>query len=168
MRHWVVVFVLLCVVGSVAAADKCLHFYSPLVPTDSKDPVLHHLEATGLENGAGIHPYFEQKAIATGRNDVKISYYKRDRSVLAIITNLGKTPYEKTVRLDLKALGLDAAKVKIELLDEDPKTRPEGAQWAGKLMRKELLLENGTLKLTIPPHDFRMIEVRQAAEEKAE
>ncbi len=119
-----------------------------------------------FQEGTTFHRYFEQKAIVAERNDVKISYYKREDGVLAIITNLGKTPYEKTpagsrLRFDLKALGLDAAKLKVELLDEDPKTRPRGTESAGSLMRKELLLENGILKLTIPPHDFRMIEVKQ-------
>jgi hypothetical protein len=30
-------------------------------------------------------------------------------------------------------------------------------------MREELSLENSTLKLAIPPHDFRLIEVRNSS-----
>lgn len=57
MRRWGIPFVILSLAGNVGAADKCLHFFNPRVPQDSKDPVLHHLKAARLDDGAGIHPY---------------------------------------------------------------------------------------------------------------
>jgi hypothetical protein len=88
---------------------------------------------------------------------VAVSYYQRPGGVLAVVTNLGKEPYDGRITLDLAALGL--APDKVEAVEVDG-AGPE-AQRTDTTSRPLALEPGAALRLTIPPHDFRMVWVRQ-------
>lgn len=106
-----------------------------------------------------FHRYFKQKEITTSRDDVKVSYYQKGNHVLFIITNLGKDPFDGTVTVDLKALGISLPKATVTWVDS------ANAEITNTEVKRTLLtLENATLKLQIPQHDFRLIQVEESTE----
>jgi hypothetical protein len=77
---------------------------------------------------------------------VKASYYKRKKSALIIVTNLGKEPFEGEVRVAFPALGLDPAK-----------TTLKDAEAPEPLLRAEDLA-----KLKIRGHDYRFVWLEES------
>lgn len=94
-----------------------------------------------------FHGYWEQTAATAERDDVKLSYWGRDHSALLIVTNLGKERYSGRIIFDLKKLGLDAAAVTVF----DPEVGQVGT----------LPIEAGRASLTVPAHDFRLLQLAQ-------
>jgi len=101
---------------------------------------------------ATFHPFHQQHEIASGRDDVQISYYRRPGKVLAIVTNLGKTPYDGVLKLDAAGMGLREQPVRATLLDEQaPKSQNT------EVRREPLPPSQAGPRLAIPPHDFQLI-----------
>jgi len=104
-----------------------------------------------------FHGFFEQQEFRADRDDVKISYYRRENRALCIATNLGKTPFTGTVTVDLAALGLAAGKAEAATLLPVKEGRMSMEYTAEPLAFEPA---GNTLRLTIPPHDFRLVELR--------
>jgi hypothetical protein len=88
-----------------------------------------------------FHGYWEQTAITPDNSQVKSSYYGRTTSALAVITNLGEA-YSGNVTINAAGLGLDPAS--ISAIDAESK--------------QPLILQAGSLSLSIPRHDYRMVQ----------
>ena len=101
-----------------------------------------------------FHRFVDQREIAAERDDVKISYYRRPKQVLAVVTNLGKARYEGTVRFEFRGLGLDDSAKATRLDEQTPKP------YNTELRREALTLDKASLRMTIPGHDFVLIWVR--------
>ena len=100
--------------------------------------------------------YFEQKEITASHADVPVSYYRNGRKLLCVITDLGNEPFDGTVTFDLHALGLPAGKLAATVLD-GAKVEVEDTQ----VQRTPVPLDGSILKLQIPRHDFRLVEVER-------
>jgi Glycoside hydrolase 123, N-terminal domain/Concanavalin A-like lectin/glucanases superfamily len=86
-----------------------------------------------------FHPYWTQTAITTDNASVKSSYWSRATSTLAVVTNLSEA-YSGTVTVDLASLGLTGA-IAIDAESKQP-----------------LAMTNGAIALSIPRHDYRLIQ----------
>lgn len=102
-----------------------------------------------------FHSCFEQREILAARADVQVSYYRRAGRVLAIVTNLGKEPYEGPITIDWKTLGLTAERSSVVRIDGK-----EPGQNRTELLNEPMTPEkDGTLRLAVPAHDFRMVRL---------
>lgn len=103
---------------------------------------------------ASFHPFHQQHEIASGRNDVQISYYRRPGKVRAVVTNLGTLPYDGVLKLDPAGMGLRENSVRATLLDEQT-LKSQNTE-----VRREPLPFTPSQpgpRLVIPRHDFRLI-----------
>ncbi len=101
-----------------------------------------------------FHPYHSQKEIVASREDVKISYYRRDNKILAIVTNLGKDDFSGTVHFKLSEFGLKDP-VQVTHLDEMSQK-----EYSTEVKCQPLDIDKGVIQIEIPSHDFRMIELK--------
>jgi hypothetical protein len=90
-----------------------------------------------------FHGYWDQTAVQASREDVKVSYYRRNTSALIVVMNLGQEPFFGQIMLDWKTLGLDAESATIR--DAESKAIH--------------LVQRGGVMLRVPRHDFRLLRV---------
>jgi hypothetical protein len=96
-----------------------------------------------------FHGYWDQIEIQSDNADVKASYYRRTTTALAIISNLGEAPYTGNITIDASALGLS------NLAARDGETD------------KIIDVTNNTIRVSIPRHDYLMIQLRTVPRENS-
>ena len=116
----------------------------PITYTPGKLPQIKDDFGIGADDVA-FHGYWRQKAVLAERADVKASYYRRPRSALIVVANLGGQPYEGKLRIDLRSLGFRGAAV--HLRDPEAPGTPPPA------------LEGGAIRIRIARHDYRLIRL---------
>ena len=89
-----------------------------------------------------FHGFWEQKVVRPEREDVKASFYTRERSALVVLTNLGEEPFNGPVHLDLRSMGLDPRTVTVRNAEAKDATFP---------------MQGGAMRLEIPRHDYRLL-----------
>ena len=115
-----------------------------------------------------FHPYYRQREVRTDRDDVAVSYYRRGDRVLALVTNLGAEAYEGAVRFELAALGMREGSAMATRIDAAQPmvyntTHKRWDHTQNTAMRRDPLewaSDGASLTVTIPSHDFSLIEVQ--------
>lgn len=104
--------------------------------------VLRALDRFGNLDEATFHPWWRTGTSEATPGRLRVSYHARPDRVLAVVANESDQPFDGSVGVPWQSLGMPPLERWKDL--ERPK-------------REDVRVSDGRIKLTVPPHDFRLL-----------